>query len=130
MSAGKVAANVDAEIACTAHDRRSILGLPPKVYIKPGMSRRESRDETPENPSVTAKTQLPGTLIGYSTDSLTVIIELDDGRTIETVGAAQLEGLCRVGDAALVYFDESDKVIGWLVPAANAGVNLRHVEGT
>ena len=91
------------------------------------MAGREGR-ESPEDPSVTEKHQVPGTLIGYWSDSQKALIKLDDGRTVETVGAAQLEGRFNIGDVALVYFDGDDKVIGWLLPDANAGVNLRHSE--
>ena len=71
---------------------------------------------------------MPGTLIGYWTDRQKALIKLDDGRTVETVGASQLEGYFSIGDVALVYFDGDDRLIGWLLPDANAGVNLRHSE--
>ncbi|MDT7785771.1 MAG: hypothetical protein QOF58_4190, partial [Pseudonocardiales bacterium] len=87
-------------------------------------------EETPERPSVTEKTQVPGKLIGYWTGTGRALIELSDGRTIETVGAAQLEGHFSIGDEAVVYFDGDGNVIGWLLPAVNAGVNLRQREET
>lgn len=92
------------------------------------MSDHEPGRETPDKPSVIRKLQVPGTLIGYWTDSLKAHIELDDGRTIEAPAARQLEGRFTIGDAVLVYFDAKDDVIGWLLPDVNAGVNLRHSE--
>ena len=87
----------------------------------------ESR-ESPEDPSVTEKHQVPGTLVGYWSNTQRALIRLDDGRTVEVPGARQLQGHFSIGDVALVYFDGDDNVIGWLLPDANAGVNLRHSE--
>jgi hypothetical protein len=97
------------------------------VYVE---FRHMASGETPGDRSVLQVTQVAGTLAGYRSDSQTAVIELTDGRTIETAGAKQLEGYLKVGDPAVVYFDRDQRVIGFLLPNANVGVNLRHSEAT
>lgn len=86
--------------------------------------------ETPGRPSVTEKRQVLGTVVGLWLDSDKLLIHLADGRVIETVCAAEIAQSVEVGDEVLVYFDAQDMILGWLLPAVNAGVNLRHSEAT
>ncbi len=82
--------------------------------------------ETPGRPSVTEKKQVLGEVVGIWLDSDKLLIRLKDDRVVETVSAVEISESVEVGDEVLVYFDADDTVLGWLLPAINAGVNLRH----
>lgn len=54
-----------------------------------------------------------------------VVMKLDDGREIKVRTPEALRARLAVGTAALVYFDEKDAAVGWYLPDAGVGVDMR-----
>jgi DNA-binding transcriptional LysR family regulator len=57
------------------------------------------------------------------------VLEVDDGRTIEVPVPEGLRGRFEVGSPALVYFDADGSLVGWYLPQAQLGVDLRAERG-
>lgn len=54
-----------------------------------------------------------------------VLLRLQDGRDLEVPLLEQIRDRVDAGTAAIVYFDQRDRVVGWYLPAEQLGVDLR-----
>jgi DNA-binding CsgD family transcriptional regulator len=54
------------------------------------------------------------------------LLKLQDDRDMEVALLEQMRGRVEVGTAAIVYFDQRDRVVGWYLPGEELGVDLRH----
>jgi DNA-binding CsgD family transcriptional regulator len=55
-----------------------------------------------------------------------LVLTLQDGRDLDVPVLEQIRGRVEVGAAAIVYFDQQDRAIGWYLPDEEIGVDLRH----
>lgn len=55
-----------------------------------------------------------------------LLLRLQDGRDLEVPSLEQIRGRLDIGTSAIVYFDQSDRVVGWYLPGEELGVDLRH----
>jgi DNA-binding CsgD family transcriptional regulator len=54
-----------------------------------------------------------------------LVLTLQDGRDLEVPVLEEIRGHVSVGAAAIVYFDQQDRTIGWYLPDEEIGVDLR-----
>jgi DNA-binding CsgD family transcriptional regulator len=55
-----------------------------------------------------------------------VPLTLQDGRDLDVPVLDEIRDRVGVGAAAIVYFDQHDRTIGWYLPDEELGVDLRH----
>ena len=55
-----------------------------------------------------------------------LLLTLDDGQDLEVPLVEQVRGRVDVGSAAIVYFDQRDRTVGWYLPDEEIGVDLRN----
>jgi DNA-binding CsgD family transcriptional regulator len=55
-----------------------------------------------------------------------LVLTLQDGRDLDVPVLEEIGGRVEVGAAAIVYFDQRDRTIGWYLPDEEIGVDLRH----
>jgi DNA-binding CsgD family transcriptional regulator len=55
-----------------------------------------------------------------------LVLTLQDGRDLDVPVLEPIRGRVEIGAAAIVYFDQHDRAIGWYLPDEEIGVDLRH----
>lgn len=55
-----------------------------------------------------------------------VLLALEDERSVEAPVLGPLRERLGIGDGAIVYFDEQDRAVGWYLPGAGLGVDMRN----
>jgi hypothetical protein len=53
------------------------------------------------------------------------LVRLGDGRELEIPVVDEIRDRCEVGSPALIYFDGNGNLVGWYLPDAGIGVDLR-----
>jgi len=93
-----------------------IYGVPPSSAAADGALDQPDR--------LTAASAMRATVSGLPRgDGL--ILTLQDGRDLDVPVLDEIRPHVRAGAAAIVYFDQQDRVIGWYLPDEEIGVDLR-----
>jgi DNA-binding transcriptional regulator LsrR (DeoR family) len=64
-------------------------------------------------------------VIGFSRAG-DVLVRLGDGRALELSLVDEIRDRFEVGSRALIYFDADGTVVGWYLPDAGIGMDLRN----
>src|SRR4051812_20895773 len=74
---------------------------------------------------ITAASAINATVSGLAHDD-EVALRLQDGRDLDLPMPESMSDRADVGSQAIVYFDPSERAIGWYLPEDELGVDLRH----
>jgi DNA-binding CsgD family transcriptional regulator len=99
-------------------------GHPPEsAQLQPiGESGLVPETPRPEPAHLQATSERSATIVGLSRS---VVLKLDDGRSIETPLVEEIIDQFDLGSPALVYFDHAGNPVGWFLPEAEVGVDMR-----
>jgi hypothetical protein len=64
-------------------------------------------------------------VIGFSKDG-DALVRLGDGRELEIPLVEEIRDRFEVGSPALIYFDGNGVLVGWYLPDAGIGMDLRN----
>lgn len=69
-------------------------------------------------------TQHPGVVSRDWSKTAPALITLDSGVVFEAVGGDEMHDLMVEGQEAVVYLDQSGRMLGWMLVHGNVGVNF------
>jgi DNA-binding NarL/FixJ family response regulator len=81
-----------------------------------------------ESSSIGAASAVNATVSDVGRKNGRLALQLDDGRELELPLVDEIRGRADVGAAAIVYFDQHDRAVGWYLPEGHFGVDIRHWE--
>ena len=99
-------------------------GHPPEsAQTQPiGESRLALETRRPQPPHLQATSEHSATVVGLSKS---VVLRVEDGRSIEAPLVEEIGDQFDLGSPALVYFDHAGNPVGWFLPEAEIGVDMR-----
>jgi DNA-binding CsgD family transcriptional regulator len=97
-------------------------GHPPESAQPIGESLLAPETPRPEPAHLQATSEHSATIVGLARS---IVLKLEDGRSIEAPLVDEISDQFDLGSPALVYFDHAGNPVGWFLPEAEVGVDLR-----